>query len=285
MPDRVFISHSSKDRGAAYLLMEAIERRGYPCWISSRDVRGNYQAEIVKAITNCPAMILLFSQNANQSDEILKEISLASKNRKVVIPVRIEDVLPTGAMEYELTTRNWIDFFKNRDKALDRVVEHLEMLTDGPGPTPPPEPQKSFLLAALLAGGGIGAISAAFLGWNYLTSDPALAYAPAPAESSEGRVSGFRADITMGSRAAPREWKRTASDRWSEIYLDQNNATIEHRTIKRMILANCPGTVVSQEGGDRKYAFFPDRGCPDMMFWINHSGGGWGIAAGMTDVR
>lgn len=58
-----------------------------------------------------PALVLVFSKSANDSDEIKKELSLASRYRIPVMTLRIEDVEPSDAFAYELATRQWIDAF------------------------------------------------------------------------------------------------------------------------------------------------------------------------------
>ena len=64
-------------------------------------------------------MVLVFSEAANNSDEIKKELSLASRYRMPVIALRIEDVEPSDAFAYELSTRQWIDAFDGWDKSID----------------------------------------------------------------------------------------------------------------------------------------------------------------------
>ena len=70
--------------------------------------------------------MLIFSAAANVSDEIKKELSLASRYQKAVLALRIEDVEPSDAFAYELSTRQWIDAFTGRDKAIDAVVWHRD---------------------------------------------------------------------------------------------------------------------------------------------------------------
>jgi tetratricopeptide (TPR) repeat protein len=136
----VFISHATADRKEALSVCRAIEQRGARCWISCRDVEPgeNYQEAIFHAIRDAGAMVLVFSQAANVSDEIKKELSLASKHRVTVIAFRIEDVEPSGAYAYELSTRQWIDAFEGWDKSLDSLAAKLEQVPDrgdiSPGP-------------------------------------------------------------------------------------------------------------------------------------------------------
>jgi len=124
----VFISYATSDRKEALSLCEAIERRGPNCWISTRDVApgDNYQEAIVRSLRSAQAMVLVFSDAANNSDEIKKELSLASRYHVPVMALRIEDVEPTDAFAYELSTRQWIDAFDSWDKSIDSLVQHIQ---------------------------------------------------------------------------------------------------------------------------------------------------------------
>lgn len=168
----LFISHASANRTAARDLCGALEKRGIPCWIASRDVAPgeNYQEAIVRALRKAPALILVFSAAANESDEIKKELSLASRFKIPVIAVRIEDVEPSDAFAYELSTRQWIDAFSGWNRAMETLARRIADLPDRSGrdgPTSPAPAGKSrgrryskgvsvaaaLLLVALAAGG------------------------------------------------------------------------------------------------------------------------------------
>ena len=123
----VFISHATADRKDALSVCRDIESRGARCWISCRDVEPgeNYQEAIVRAIREASAMVLVFSEAANRSDEIKKELSLASRHRVPVFALRIEDFEPSDAFAYELSTRQWIDAFEGWDKSLDTLAQKI----------------------------------------------------------------------------------------------------------------------------------------------------------------
>ncbi len=127
MPSRIFISHSSRDRDMAYRMIADLEKRGIPCWISSRDIEpgDDYQKSIVDALNASPAMVLLFSDHANNSKEIPREMAIASDKNKPVIPVRIEDVVPKHALAYSLTNAQFLDLFANFDETMDRLADKL----------------------------------------------------------------------------------------------------------------------------------------------------------------
>ena len=123
----VFVSYATADRKQALSVCKAIERRGTQCWISARNVEPgeNYQEAIVHSLRQARAMVLVFSKAANNSDEIKKELSLASRYHIPVMALRIEDVEPSDAFAYELSTRQWIDAFEGWDQSIDALVTRI----------------------------------------------------------------------------------------------------------------------------------------------------------------
>ena len=188
----VFISHSSQDRRIAARVCEALERRGLACWLASRDIGPgeNFQEAIVKAIRLARAMVLVFTGNANNSDEIKKEIALASQHHLAVIPLRVEDVLPSDAFRYELSTRQWIDAFDDWDRAMARLAEQISAIAGAEAATPAQapgaaaHPRRSRLVmlgsAAVIAAAGLSV----YLGRD-LGAPPVTKTAPASAASRD----------------------------------------------------------------------------------------------------
>jgi hypothetical protein len=127
-----FISFSSKDGIAADKLRHGLELRGLSCWISSRDVApgADFADSIVKALETSSVMVLVFSANANNSDEVKKELVLAGEYKMPVMPVRIENVLPSGAFRYQLTIRQYLDLFEDWDTNLARLAEQVSRMAE-----------------------------------------------------------------------------------------------------------------------------------------------------------
>jgi TIR domain len=149
---QIFITYSSKDQKVARTICTALENRGLACWISFRNVKPgqNYQEQIVKAIRTAKIMVLVFTANANNSNEIKKELALASQHNLIVIPVRIEDVTPSEAFAYEFATRQWIDLFGDWENSITRLVEMIAAAIS--------EPQSgNGIKAGLLSAGGASA--------------------------------------------------------------------------------------------------------------------------------
>jgi hypothetical protein len=127
MSASIFISFAAPDRKVASTLCKALESRGFKCWFSSRDILPgeNFQVAIVRAIRKAKILLLVFTANSNASEEMTKELALASQERLIVVPLRVEDVAPNEAFAYEFATRQWIDFFADWEAAIDQLSERL----------------------------------------------------------------------------------------------------------------------------------------------------------------
>jgi hypothetical protein len=138
----IFISFASQDRKVATTLCSALESRGFSCWISTRDIKpgDNFQIAIVRAIREAKMMLLVFTANSNASDEMSKELALASQQKLIVVPLRVEDVAPNEAFAYEFATRQWIDFFADWEAAINQLCVRLAQAMPQDLPPPPAPP-------------------------------------------------------------------------------------------------------------------------------------------------
>jgi hypothetical protein len=127
MAASLFISYASGDLKTATTLCQALEARGFSCWMASRDVPPgeNFQIAIVRAIRAAQMMVLLFTHHSNGSEEVAKELALASQTRLRVAPLRMEAAPPSEAFAYEFATRQWIDFTHGWDAGLELLCQRL----------------------------------------------------------------------------------------------------------------------------------------------------------------
>jgi hypothetical protein len=127
MSASLFISHATGDAKAAQALCQALEAKGFSCWIASRDIAPgeNFQVAIVRAIRSAKMMLLVFTSAANSSEEVAKELALASQNRLTVVPLRVENVAPSETFAYEFATRQWIDFHTDWGKAVEQLSRFI----------------------------------------------------------------------------------------------------------------------------------------------------------------
>ncbi len=229
MGKKVFISHSSKDSKTATAICTALEARGHECWMSSRDIKPgeNFQGTIVRAIREAGVMVLVFSANANNSDEIKKEMALASQSKKMVIPVRAEDVLPSEDFTYELATRQWIDMFVDWEKAIEALSSQVGAASPktDTGVRPdvvvaPPMARKSnvpvvaVIVTLLLAGA-----AAAYWTSHRSTPAPAMVTNASPAPAAAAPIAQPQAAPVSGSNA------QLESQLWDSVK-DSNDVSV-----------------------------------------------------------
>src|SRR6266481_4727848 len=123
-PD-VFVSYSSKDKASADAICQRLESEGVICWLAPRDVDAgtDWTERIIQAIDSCPVFVLVFSENANQSDHVRREVAKACSSRLAVIPVRIANTVPSSSLAYFLGTVHWLD------AVIPPLDQHLSLLT------------------------------------------------------------------------------------------------------------------------------------------------------------
>src|SRR5215469_15617261 len=113
MAHDVFVSYATADRATAFSVVAGLESRGMRCWIAPRDITAGseYGEEIVEAVKACRILVVIFSAQANSSPHVRREVERAVSARRAIVPFRIENVMPTGAMEYALGNTHWLDAF------------------------------------------------------------------------------------------------------------------------------------------------------------------------------
>src|ERR1700674_5582373 len=120
----VFISHATEDQSRAAEVCQLLEARGIHCWIAPRDVAPGavWDQTIVRAIDSCRTFLLILSAKANDSPVVNNEVNRAFAQRKAIFTFRVEDVRPSGSLEFYLARHHWMDGFP---PPLDKKVDAL----------------------------------------------------------------------------------------------------------------------------------------------------------------
>jgi formylglycine-generating enzyme required for sulfatase activity len=143
MPHQVFLCHSSKNKVVADAACAALEAQGVVCWIAPRDVLPGleYGEAIIDAISGCQIVVLIFSEPANSSPQVRREIERAVSKGKTIVTFRVEDVLPARAMEYALSNTHWLDALKPPvERHLPQLCTTVAALIQRAAPPQPPPP-------------------------------------------------------------------------------------------------------------------------------------------------
>jgi Tfp pilus assembly protein PilF len=191
MAHDVFISHSSKDKLAADAACAVLEGEGIRCWIAPRDITpgAEWSASIIDAIGEVKVFVLLFSQHANESHQIQREVELAVDRGIPILPVRLERVSPSRSLGFFISTQHWLDAFSPPlQQHLSYLARVTRSLLDGqtiepvlplPPPAPPASPPKPLPMWQI--GAGSVAALAALLVAFWLRPHPSPVPGAAPA--------------------------------------------------------------------------------------------------------
>ena len=140
----VFVSYCHPDRDCAFDIVAWVEARNIGVWIAPRDLSptADWAAEVIDAITAARIMVLVFSASTNDSVQVRREVERAVHKGLIVLPFRVEDVLPIKSLEYFLSSQHWLDAFPPpREPHYHRLCAFLEKALAMPPTRPAPAPK------------------------------------------------------------------------------------------------------------------------------------------------
>jgi TolB-like protein len=126
MAGEIFISYRRADEAWARLLHAQLKAEGVDAWYDAQVGAGqDWRIATARALEASRIFVLLFSTAAAQSEDIAKELAAATVSKKMIVPVRIENIRPSGAFLYELASRNWVNAFENTEAKLAELAQCL----------------------------------------------------------------------------------------------------------------------------------------------------------------
>jgi adenylate cyclase len=160
----VFLSYSRKDNNQALELAERLRAGGTSVWIDQHGIEGasSWSGEIVRAINQCSALIVLLSHSSIESDNVTREVALAYEKKKRILPIELHTIELPEMMEYPLAGIQRLAY--SNTEAIDRAL--LKIIGDKPVPAPEPiTPQER-------PADPLGRKTIAVLPFENLSSDP-----------------------------------------------------------------------------------------------------------------
>ncbi|MBA7617235.1 hypothetical protein ES703_24547 [subsurface metagenome] len=126
MAHDVFITYSAHDKAVAEAVCATLESRHIRCWIAPRDILpGMEWAEaIVDAIDDSRALVLVLSSSSNSSPQVIREVGRAASKDIPILPLRIDDVPLSKAMEFFVSSHHYLD------AQTPPLKKHLQRLAD-----------------------------------------------------------------------------------------------------------------------------------------------------------
>jgi hypothetical protein len=207
----VFISYSNRDKIIADAACATLESQKIRCWIAPRDIvpGTDYAESLIQNLSNSRVMVLVFSQESNKSKHVMREVERAVSKGIPIIPLRIEDISPTKAMEYYLSSPHWLDALTPPlEKHLEKLAQTVQTLLqtnneESPTPTKQAKPvsvdqspkdphimkrKRIYLIAVSLILVAIIVASAFLVPGSplaMLSSNPSASPSPAPSSTSD----------------------------------------------------------------------------------------------------
>ncbi len=113
-PSVVFISYAHVDAAAVDPVVSAVKDAGRAVWIDKGGISPgeNWAGEIVRGIKSATGVMVMCSPSAFESDHIKREVYLADRYKKRMLPVFIVDATPPEDFEYFFAGVQWLELFK-----------------------------------------------------------------------------------------------------------------------------------------------------------------------------
>ena len=132
----VFISHSSINKNVADAICANFEQHKIKCWYAPRDIAAgeSWPSAIMHGIEDSQILVLVFSENATASRQVINEVSIAYNKGKTIIPFKISDTPMNDDFDYFLNRVHWLDAvtqpLEDSIEAMRRYVENILNYTD-----------------------------------------------------------------------------------------------------------------------------------------------------------
>jgi len=108
---RVFISHSSKNKPLADAVARHLEGHGIACWIAPRDIKpgANYGVALLDGLSSCQVMLLLLTEDSNTSQFVMKEAERAISRKIPILVARFQPIAVSRELEFYISTSQFLE--------------------------------------------------------------------------------------------------------------------------------------------------------------------------------
>ena len=118
MSAEVFISYSSYDRDRVMPVVESLRSSGISVWVDEGNIHAAdlWSEQIVQAIADCRVMVVMLSQNSTDSHNVVKEVMLASEQKKALLPVYLEPANIPAKLQYQLAGIQHLELYGQEEQ-------------------------------------------------------------------------------------------------------------------------------------------------------------------------
>ncbi|NJN98939.1 MAG: toll/interleukin-1 receptor domain-containing protein [Anaerolineales bacterium] len=130
----VFISYSRRDLAFVTQLHQELTKRGISAWFDKENiaVADHWATSIVEGIRDCKVFVLALSPDSTASKNVRKEVDLAQRYDRKIVPLLWRPTEIPVAMEYQLAGIQWIDFKETAsNENFNEMADVLRRLVGG----------------------------------------------------------------------------------------------------------------------------------------------------------
>lgn len=106
----IFVSYARVDAASVNPICEELRRQGREIWLDTQqiDAGENWAGEIVRAIKAVRGVAVMCSKAAFESDHVKREVYLADRYKRRILPVFLEEASPPEDFEYFFAGVQWL---------------------------------------------------------------------------------------------------------------------------------------------------------------------------------
>ncbi len=126
----IFISYSSKDIEITKHICQILKNQEFCYWVAHEngDFGEHYATTIITQISEAKIFLVLVSNASNLSTHVINEINSAVMRDKLIIPIIIDDVKLSPAMEYYLASNHYLQYAHNNEFSVQLTNRILSLL-------------------------------------------------------------------------------------------------------------------------------------------------------------
>ncbi len=131
----VFISYSTKNKNVADAIVANFEQNGIRCWYAPRDIMPGQEwvSAIKEGLKAATVFVLIYTDESNQSRQVMNEVALAFNGGKTIVPFRLTESQMNDELEYYLTRVHWMDALSSDlSSNIDDLRRHVATILHKP---------------------------------------------------------------------------------------------------------------------------------------------------------
>ena len=128
-----FISYSTKNQDAANAMRELLKKNNIAVWMAPNDIpSGSKYAQVIShALKDCACLVLLLTNDSQNSTWVAKEVERAISHKKPIIPIKLEDIELNEEFEFYISTDQItaVQMIDDSSEEMIKVISSIKAIT------------------------------------------------------------------------------------------------------------------------------------------------------------